>query len=256
MGARLLKLNVEPQVACAAVRSFWLGSGSAICGEDQMDDRHYRDQLHPRSCDAALGERPTASPRELCELAARLGLVALHRMVTRDRRHWHGRQWHYSPETGRLITSHLVANPECRCEHAAGWRLVAHPVQLPAPLSLRIIFQQTGVPMTATSRIRFCRRVALRTRCDACLRECHLPYWVDDVDAAGPACVHCGQPTHAIPFWTFQEVTCDQLAAVINLPLPRWGVPPLAVIEVSNRGRRRAIVVPEAPSSLEQGASV
>jgi hypothetical protein len=255
IGARLLKLNVEPQFHCAAARCYWLGPGTSLCGEDQMDDRHYRDQLHPRSCDAATRQRPTASPRDLCEHAARLGLVALYWMETRDSQYWHGRQWQYLQDSGRLLTSQLVPNPSCRCDHAAGWQHLGTPLGLPSPLSLRTIFQRSDVPMTGASRVRFCRRVALRTRCTACLHEGRQPYWVNDVDWAGPTCPKCGGATSAVPFWTYQEVTCDQLASVIHLPLRQWGVPPLAVIEVSHQQRRRAIVVPDQPSASQKGAA-
>jgi hypothetical protein len=60
---------------------------------------------------------------------------------------------------------------------------------------------------------------------------------------------------HAIPFWTYQELTCEQLAPVVNLPLIQWGVPRLAVIEVSNQSRRRAFVVSGDGQGFNQGAS-
>jgi hypothetical protein len=255
MHARLLKLNVEPKLHCAAVRTYRLGPTTSLCGEDQMDDRHYRDQLHPRSCDAETAERRTASPRRLCEAAARLGIVALHRMVTRRPQHWHGRQWQYFQDAGRLLPSRLAPNPACRCDHSAVWQNLARPSHAAPNLSLRGIFQRGHMPVTGESRVRFCQRVALRSRCGRCLQESNRPYWINDVDAAAAACTRCGETMQAIPFWTFQELTCDQLAAVINVPLHAWGVPPLAVLEVSSRSRRQAFVVPADYHSSSKGAS-
>jgi hypothetical protein len=255
MKARLLKLNVEPKLHCAAVRAYSLGAGGSLCGEDQMDDRHYLDQLHPRSCDApALGRR-TASTREFCEAAARFGLVALHRMVTSHEENWHGWQWQYLQDSGRVLQSRLVANPHCRCDHTVGWHDVSRAPDHPADLTLRRLFKRSGMPITGESRVRFCQRVALRARCGGCFRESDQLRWVNDVDAAVARCHQCGEAMHAIPFWTYQELTCEQLAPVVNVPLPQWGVPPLAVIEVSNQNRRRAFVVPGEGHGFNEGAS-
>jgi hypothetical protein len=255
MNARLLKLNVEPKLHCAAVRAYSLGAGASLCGEDQMDDRHYADQLHPRSCDAPTAGRRTASSPKLCKAAARLGLVALHRMVTGHEEDWNGWQWQYLQDTGRVLQSKLVPNSHCRCDHAIGWHNLSRVPGQPANLTLRGLFKRSRMPITGESRVRFCQRVALRARCGGCFHESDQLRWVNDVDATVALCDRCGEPVHAIPFWTYHEVTCEQLASVVNDPLAKWGVPSLAVIEVSNQSRRRAFVVPGDGGGISKGAS-
>ncbi len=244
MRARLLKLNVEPKMHCAAVRAYDLGPNTSLCGEDQMDDRHYDDQLHPRSCDAETRERPTASPRDLCDAAARLGIVALHRMQSQRTSvdQWHGWQWQYMRDSGRLLASSLDPLVNCRCDHGDHWRSLTRLAQTPEAITLRELAARYGIATTSECRIRFCQQVATRCRCVACQAEFERLRWVDDVDAPVGQCSHCGGILRAVPFWTFRRVAWPQLAPIAHLPLAQWGVAPHAVLEFSGPGFLRTFV--------------
>lgn len=250
IGARVLKVNVEPAYDVAAVRAYDFRRETTLCVECQFAEHHYLAQRHPKSCDGAGDGRRTNSPRWLSQAAASMAAIATMDLACDESAaaRWFGRQWQYFPQTGLVSTSRLTPKAVCRWDHARRWQ---DPVTLGAEegsISLGELFKRSGVAPEPDAAVRFCQRVALAGSCADCHRKARLVRWVAD-ETAMARCESCGGRVHADAFWSFEELPLELLLAVFDRPLGDWGVEGGAVIELAGRERRQAFVV--HPSTKE-----
>jgi hypothetical protein len=249
MADRLIKVNVAPVVGVATVRAYDFRGGSPLCVECQFGAHHYAAQRHPRSCDGALessrGEQRTNSPRWLSQAAANLAVLATIDLAADNAAavNWYGREVQYFPATGRVASSRLEANPNCRWDHAARWRNLVRLGEDETTISLREMFWAAEIEVDARAKIRFCQQVALRGRCAKCRTDVAMVRWITDSQASLGPCRGCNSPLLPIPFSVFSELSTEPLFAVMEQPLVAWGVERGAVIEISSDDRRVSFVV-------------
>jgi hypothetical protein len=248
MGARLIKVNVEPALGVAAVRAYDFRGASPLCVECQFGNHHYAAQRHPRSCDGAVegpGERRTNSPRGLSQLAAYLAVLATLDLAG-DREAadaWLGRERQYFLPAGDITSSQLKPNPNCRWEHAHRWRNIVRLGQTESEISLRELFWAASIEVDARAKIRVCQQVVLRGRCAKCRADFPVVRWIADSRAPLGVCASCVSPLWPIPFSIFSETSVEPLLGVLDQPLNEWGVERAAVIEISRNDRRVSFVV-------------
>lgn len=245
MGARLIKINVEPKLGVAAVRAYDFRRETGTCVECQFSDYHYAHR-HPQSCDGSTDTRRTNSPRWLSMAAARLGALVALDLAADDgsaAQQWIGHEWQYVPQTGLVRGSQLGPNPNCRWDHAARWDNVVRLSDSTAALSLRGLCQAADLAVAGRTAIRFCQQVALRGRCRNCCRDLPVVRWISDLQSPVGTCPECDGPVLAIPFAVFRATPLESLWTVLDSPLSDWGVEPLAVIGLSRHDRRTTFVV-------------
>jgi hypothetical protein len=226
-----------------AVRAFDFRKSPPLCGECHFPEDRYQRQRHPKSCDGT-GERPTGSPRILSQAAAELGLVALLEIIDESRAgRWFGQEMQYSLQTGQATWSRLRPNPACRCDHTQRWPALQRLASGPESISLAELARSAAIALGEANMVRFCRQVALRSRCEGCGYEVRSPRWLAELDAAAGACPRCGRRLLAVPFYVHSEVPWEALAAVAEQPLAEWGVAAAAVIELVGSSARQAFVI-------------
>ena len=170
MAVRLLKINVEPRYGVAAVRAVDFRQPSAVCIECQFNERHYARQRHPKSCDGT-GERPTGSPRALSDAASQVGLVALLEVLDENKAgRWFGSEMQYGVDTGKATWSQLAPNPDCRSDHGGRWASLERLASGPEAISLAELIRCASIVLGEPTLVRFCQQVALRSRCERCVR--------------------------------------------------------------------------------------
>ena len=243
MGARLVKVNVEPQFSLLSVRCYDLRQQPQICAECQMSARSYKLQRHPKSCDGT-GERSTGSPRPLSQAAGTIGAVALVQLLdpaTASR--WCGRELQWSLATGRATWSELSPKAHCLWDHGERWPNLTRLDEGPRSLSLADLAAAAGIPGVGDASVRFCQQVALRGCCEGCGRRVEKVYWITGPDDALGTCPECGGRLLPISFWMHHELGLAKLRPVLQRPLAEWGVEPFAVLELDEGGVRRSFVV-------------
>jgi hypothetical protein len=156
---------------------------------------------------------------------------------------WIGRETQYFPATGRVTSSRLEANPNCRWDHTARWPNLVRLSEDVTTICLRELFWTAAIEMDARAKIRFCQQVAVRGRCAQCKNDFALVRWIVDSQAGLGPCPACGSPLLPIPFSVFSELSTEPLFTVMEVPLAMWGVEPAAVIEISRDERRVSFVV-------------
>lgn len=253
MGARFLRLNVEPALDIVAARVFDYRGAISVCAECQFTDAQYAAQRHPRSCDGGGPARSTNSPRWLSVQAAQVGLLAL---IDAQRGGPHATRW-LRRESLYLVgdsfqRSLLAPNPRCRWDHQQRWALVER-VGGPDSVSLQDLARSVPWRVGPETVVRFCQRVAVVGRCAGCGREVHGVWWLNDLRAAVGACTVCGGAVNPLPFYTHHALPVRHLGSVFSVPLARWGVEPRSVIEFTNGERASAFVVgsPEFSQPVE-----
>lgn len=245
MGARLIKVNVEPALGVAAVRAYDFRRETRLCVECQFSGRHYAAQRHPKSCDGSLGGRRTNSPRRLSQGAAHLGVMAALDLAADQpaAQDWLAHEWQYTPRTGVVCGSRLLSKRNCRWEHARRWHNVVRLREDANSISLRELIQAAKIAVDARAEIRFCQQIALRGRCCNCRRDVAVVRWFADLQAPVGTCPGCDSPLLPIPFANFSATSLEPLFMVLDQPVGQWGVERFAVIELSRDDRRTAFVM-------------
>ena len=244
MGARLLKMNIEPSVPTVALRVYDYRGPVRMCAECQFSDRHYATQRHPKSCDGPGPGRRTNSPRWLSQMAGYLGALVVCELTHPESMHrWASHEWQYQVKTDQIVTSELVPNTNCRCDHAGRWQNVERLQMGPSSMRLVDMIPCRGNRDLRQTQLRFCQNVALRGRCEVCGYETFGVRWISDLDAPMSVCRECGDRVRAIPFWTYSQINADRLRPVLDLPLAEWGVAEHAVLEITRDDRTRTYVV-------------
>jgi hypothetical protein len=245
MGARLIKVNVEPTLGVVAVRAYGFRRETRLCVECQFGDHHYAAQRHPQSCDGSSDGRRTNSPRWLSQTAARLGAMVAADLAAEHpaARDWIAHEWQYTPRSGHVRGSQLEPNGHCRWDHAVRWENVVRTTEGPKSLSLQSLFRAAKLDVDVQAKIRFCQQIALRGRCRGCRCDFAVVRWFCDLRSPVGVCPSCGGVLLAIPFAVFREASLESLLPVLDPPLEAWGVEPLAVMELSRHDRRTTFVV-------------
>jgi hypothetical protein len=244
MGARLIKLNVEPALDVVALRAYDFRRRARVCVECQFGDHHYAAQRHPKSCDGSFDGRRTNSPRWLSRAAAQLGVLATLDLAADGAAApvWLDHEWQYLPKTGRVRRSRLEPKPHCLVDHTQRWQNVVRLQEGAAGISLRDLIEAAGVAVDARVVVRFCQQVALLGRCGKCHIDVAVVRWISDLQAPVGACPACGGSLAAFPFDVRSEASLEPLLTVLDEPLAQWGVEQFAVIEIA-RGERRVTFV-------------
>lgn len=208
-----------------------------------MTDEQYRNQRHPRSCDGN-GGRPTGSPRPLCHFAAAAAALAYAQLVGSDRwaNEWYGREWQPMLLGGRGSSSKLMPKADCRWEHGRHWQGLERLETGPAETSLGALFDRAAWRGRSGVELRFSGRLATRAVCERCGRQQDVVRWMRTVNDAVGRC-ECGGSLAAVPFWTYQQIPADRLAAWFDRPLGDWGAPPLAIIAIQGDGEQKSFVI-------------
>jgi hypothetical protein len=245
MGARLIKVNIEPALELVALRAYDFRQATRVCVECQFGERHYAAQRHPKSCDGANALRRTNSPRWLSEAAANLGVFAAVDVAADDiaATNWHAQEWQYAPQTGAVRGSRLEPKRDCRWDHARRWRNVIRLREPVDSIAIRDLLHAAGFAVDTQLAIKFCQQIALRGRCRQCRRDFPVVRWFADLQSPVGICPECGVPLLAVPFAIFSETSLEPLIAVLDQPLFQWGVEPFAVIEISRHNDRATFVV-------------
>jgi hypothetical protein len=245
MGARLIKLNVEPALGVAAVRAYDFRQATPLCVECQFGDGHYAAQRHPKSCDGSVDGRRTNSPRWLSQAAAQIGVLATLDLAADGdgARDWLGHERQYFAQTGAVSRSQLVAKQACRWNHQRRWQNLVRLVHGAESISLRDLLDAAELAADPRVKIRFCQQLALRGRCSNCRADAGVVRWIADLQSAVGACPSCGGPLHSIPFSVFSTTSVEPLHGVLDLPLAEWGVERFAVLEMNRDDRRATFVV-------------
>ncbi len=212
-----------------------------------MTERQYRRQRHPRSCEADEAARRTASPVPLADTAAWLACKALADVTGVGESEaeaafaWYGMQTTYAVETNRLVRSQLVGNPHCRGDHDQRWSTPIRAAGERALSTLRAVLQESfsdGSDAGPETRIRFCRHVAFRGRCQNCHQDAELIHWVGCHEDQVGWCAVCGGALKTNGFDRHQATTIDRLSPVLDRPFDHWGVADGAVVELTRYDRR------------------
>jgi hypothetical protein len=247
MGARLLKINIEPELGTVTARAYDFRHATSMCGECQFGDRHYETQRHPRSCDGAVEGRSTNSPRWLSRAAANFGLLAAIELAldAETAHRWFGCEWQFRVDAVSFERSLLSSRPDCRWDHSRRWPAVERIAQGPALVTLADLFGTRVAEFGSGTRIRFCHSVALSGVCRQCGRHTNLVRWTchSDPQAAVGECRHCGGGVVAPGFWKFSELEPRRLAAVWDSPLADWGVEPFAVLSLYSDDQAHTFVI-------------
>ncbi len=245
MGARLIKVNVEPALEVAAVRTYDFREQTQICVECQFSDHHYAAQRHPKSCDGTYDGRRTNSPRWLSQAAAHLGVIATLDLAADEpaAQNWLAHEWQYSPRTGVVQGSRLEPKRNCRWEHTRRWPNVVRLREDAASISLRELLQAAEIGIDTRVEIRFCQQIALRGRCRNCRADVAVVRWFADLQAPVGTCPSCDGPLLAIPFAIFSATSLEPLLTVLDQPLSQWGVEQFSVIELSRQDCRTTFVL-------------
>jgi molybdopterin/thiamine biosynthesis adenylyltransferase len=245
MGARLVKVNVEPLYETLAVRCYDYRRPNGICAECQFSDAHYNAQKHPRSCDGT-GVRATGSTRALGEAAGLAAAVAAIELLDESKAgRWLGVEFQFSPRGGP-VWSRLSHNDQCRCDHQARWRSLQRLASGPQIISLAELVRSAEVLLGRAETARFCKQVAMQSRCRQCGHAVCAPRWFCEWEAGTGDCPRCGDRLMAVPFYVHSELPLEKLAAVAGAPLADWGVAAGAVIELAAGAARQAFVVGSA----------
>ena len=235
MGARLLKLNIEPLVNCISLRGYDLANSAGPCAECQLSDRHYAQQHHPRSCDAPVAPRRTAGSRELAEAAAEHAFSAVKAILAQGAAaaEWFGweSQWNYA--TGQLVRSRLDRYDQCRRDHASRWSNLFRLAESPDKVTLLQLVLRRHHARASVVELCFDQQVSLQSCCEHCQRRSSDTRWVTGVDMAVGQCRVCGSRLWPVPFYMRQQLSLAELWQVSDSPLSSWGVVPGAVIQVA-----------------------
>src|SRR5262249_38268039 len=171
MGVPLVKVNVEPALLVASIRTYDLRPGQVeVCPECQLTEEQYTRQRHPASCDGG-SEQPTGRPRALCQGAAGAAALALAQVVgcpERLARRWFGRQWLLPLVGGQSSWSLLTPKPDCRWEHGRHWQQLRRLEHGPERITLADLLRESGWQGREDVRLRFSAPVATQARCQAC----------------------------------------------------------------------------------------
>ena len=242
MQVSLLKVNVEPNYLLVSIRGCDLRSATpAVCLECPMTDAQYAAQRHPAGCDGD-GDRPTGSPRALCQAAAGCAALAVARLAE-GCGDWFGRQWHLNLGTGQAVWSVLAPNPGCRWEHGRCWRNRIRLDRGPDEVTPAALLSLAGCASPRGFRFRLSARAALVARCRRCGRDSSVLAWAARLADPAGSC-RCGGELIPAPFWTFDVLRAADLGPWIGRPLADWGVPPRAILAVETAdGSRHAFVL-------------
>jgi hypothetical protein len=245
MGARLIKVNVEPALEVATVRAYDFRQQTRLCVECQFNGHHYAAQRHPKSCDGAIDARRTNSPRWLSQAAAQLGVLATLDLAADGpaANQWVAHEWQYFPRTGVVVRSCLEPKPACRWDHDRRWRNLVRLREGADSISLRELCRAAGVVVDARVKIRFCQQVAMRGRCVNCRTDVSVVRWFTDLQAPVGTCPSCGSLLSAVPFAVFSTTSLEPLLMVLDEPLAQWGLERFAVIELTRDDRCTTFVV-------------
>jgi hypothetical protein len=226
MGCRLAKVNVEPLFLTSSVRFYDLRpSPVEVCVECQFTETHYADQHHPQSCDAPSPERPTGSPRALCELAAGAAALAIAQVIASPAHWaptWLGRQWQLNLLGGAATWSMLTPKSECRASHAMRWPEPRRLFHSPATLTLRELVAAAGM---SPDRCWFSGPVSMATqlRCSGCGVDRSALRWLTRLDVAQGTCP-CGGDLYAMPFFNRDRLQPRDVFPWLDTPLAELGL--------------------------------
>ncbi|HVS34810.1 MAG TPA: ThiF family adenylyltransferase [Gemmataceae bacterium] len=242
MQAALVKVNIEPKYHWISVRAYDLRSDApAVCLECPMTDAQYAAQRHPAGCEGD-GERPTGSPRALCQAAAGVAALAAARLAD-GCPDWFGRQWDLNLAAGRATWCDLPANPDCRWEHGRRWRNRIRLDRDPTGVTPADLLKLAGRPSPSGVRWRLSARAALAVRCGGCGRDAPVLAWASRLSEPIGSC-RCGGELLPVPFCTFEELRAADLDGWLDRPLADWGVPPRAILAVdTGDGEQQSFVV-------------
>lgn len=240
--ARLAKINLEPEYNIIGARCFDYRGPYPICLECQISDSQYARQTHPQSCDGT-GERSTRSSRALSRAAGRIAAIAALTLLDKGLASWVAMDLQFSLASGEATWSHLSPNAACRWCHDRHWALPVRRQCGPHEITLAELLRQSCLTPLPAIQVRFCRLVALESRCEACGASDRTPHWFRQWESPIGQCADCGGPLRAVPFFARREVPLQDLTPVLDRPLAAWGVQPGAVIELADGELRRAFVI-------------
>jgi hypothetical protein len=241
MQARLVKANIEPKYNMVSLRCFDFRLSGAPCIECQLTAASYRQQRHPRSCDAHV-ERSTSAPRWLSRTAGRAAALAVVQLAAPGPPSaLLGQQWSWLIP-GAPSVSALSPSPACRWDHSRHWQHLAPLPSQPADVRLSDLFRQAGMRPVAGTLVRFCRYVTTRVSCDRCGRAAPCIRWVTHVGQSVGRCP-CGGCLLPVAYWTHRQLAASALSPVAGQSLADWGVQPLAVLEISAGKKAGAFVI-------------
>lgn len=243
MQSPLLKVNIEPLLDCVSVRAYRPCRESTPCAECQLSDRHYEQQTHPHSCDAATTARRTAGSRELATAAAQLALRAAGDILDAGPAADQWFSWETQSQLGsdRLTRSRLERYDNCRWDHSAQWLNMFRLAEPPELLRLEQL-----VPLRVSLAdvvFDFDHSVTRWACCNQCPRRVRRSRWITGPTTLLGHCPACGYWLTPFPFGVRQQATGRELRDVLALPLSDWGVPPGAVIQVTAGGHVRTFVI-------------
>lgn len=241
VGAKLLKVNVEPSIGIVACRAFQFGIAPTRCVECQFTDNHYQRQQHPRSCDGVGIERATASPVWLSRAAGEFGAMIAAELITADLpgaaiAKWYGFEWQLRSGPAGVRRSELSSNPNCRASHQTAWLPQTRLAGAPSQYSLDDLVRRFGGEHEQL-RVRFCHDVVLSARCAGGCPPQPVVTWIRDREANVGICKRCGGAQFPVPFFSERELTLEKLSVVRELPFSDWGLEPFSVIQLL-RGER------------------
>jgi len=246
MRQRCVKVNVAPEYLMASIRCYDLRSPEPpVCVECQIREEQYAEEPNPHSCEGGP-EQATGSPRALCQFAANAAALVVAQLVASPdywAPRWYGRQWQQMLLGGFGCMLTLAPKQNCRWEHARHWQNLRRLATGPAQTRLSDLAALAGTDGDRQMmRVRFSGRVASSGRCNRCHQDRHILRWLARLDEPVGKCA-CGGKLEAQPFFTYHDLPAQELQEVWNVPLADWGVAPLSVVCLENRGQAWSFVL-------------
>ena len=186
-----------------------------------------RKQLHQQiqfSCEGnrvEVGSVPTMSTPHLCSTAANLALNQLMRWRLRLGSEVADTITEYCGFTNRMVTSPLVRNPDCLCDHTR-FKLVSVSKAL-ADCSLEEIATAAGVNGETWSAAFTGMKWVERLQC-RCQQLKHVARFIPERDPSLGRCRRCGGVYKVHPQFSSGALPSAKMLDFMNLPLRRLGV--------------------------------
>jgi hypothetical protein len=231
----LFTVHVEPAYLLASLRFFDYSQRRVrcclVCG---WTERHFATQEAATSCEPRA-ERPTASPRALSAFAAGWAALLIASALTRDdaRDALRDREFLLSPLGHLYRSSELTPNPDCRLHTQRRARLRRLTASA-RDVNLKDLAALAGAGGDSTVRVRGLRaRFALRGRCVRCGQEAGGCWWVLDPARPLGRCT-CGGRIFAVPYFTFESLSRNELAEHWDRPLAALGAGRRATVSIES----------------------
>lgn len=255
LGKNLVHASLHGETLTAQIRFFGITGEQGVCPACLFSSEEWSmSQQTQFSCegfldgktDLHLGELPTVSVGSICSLAADLALNQILRFVLKLGEPVENSLAEYCGFTNRIVTSRLVQNPDCHCEHSR--YSIASSLKPLAASTLCDLANAAGIPAySAALAFTVDGYDWIEAGTCKCPEPSPVHRFVARATRKNLGCAKCRAPIKTTPFFTQRSVAAHSLGPALNQPLDMLGVASTHCVLVSTSDNAVLIRRPANP---------